>query len=1226
MVNVSDTSGWTFGQDAGGRTANRFIEAEDLGLTNYGIERDSDASGGEVARLTSKALGSASLDYVFDGEAGTYDLEVCYLDESDGQSTFEVFADGILVASWVADADDDELRLYTLTDLNLAAGAEIEVRGTYDDGERVRLDFISFSGTVDETPVPPAPEDQPEEVEIVTDVQGASSGTRVTGRVEVDQMTLQGFELEARAGASDGQVAKVSQSGGTGTATYTFAEASGTYDITIGYLDEWDGAGTIELWVGGTRVGATTLDENDDLYRKGVFRDVEVTQGDEVQIISRADDGERGRIDYISFDGIADEEPVFSPPPPPPSGNTPLGERIEVEDMELARAVVEDLNIASNRGIVRVAEKDGNAAVNYLFAGEAGTYDLTVAYLDESDGRGQSYVFVDGAQVATWVFDGDTDTIETVTFKDIELEDGQEIKIYSKADGGEYGRLDYITLDKTVQGVGSGGSNSGIPVSLQVEIEDMALSGYIAEDLNIASDRGIVRVSDKNGTGSASYTFGEASGTYDLTIGYLDEFDGAGTGYLFVNGTQVGTWAFDDVTSGDQMREVTFSDIAIGSGDQIRIQSKGDGGEYGRVDFLAINGATNGGAGGGSNGQNGGGTPVSKRIQAEDMRLTNYVEETRADASGGSLVKVATKFGTGKAAYTFGDTSGTYDIRVGFFDERDGAGSFTLRIDGQTVGTWGNNANTGSFREVSFDDVSLTKGQTIEVVGRAEGGEYARLDYIHIDGVGVVGGGQTDTTADADGNLSLSAPSQTVTAANADSFLIRVDGLDADADAVIRITDGATTVTASVASNGQTSVDLSDLGSGTLTTTVTATDISGNVKTISGPQLTMVQASDPKDLGTTSAEMFAPYAEWTLDNPSISGNAYDLEAKAVFTHVETGEIIETGMFYNGDGSYSFRFSGTQDGAWTFRTSSSDGDLNGFTGRVNVAADPDARGFVVAENGKFAQQMGDGSLDAILPNYAMIDPDLSSYLDNPNKIQDLIDLFIVEHGFTGLHIPNIGGQWFDIDNTNGEAGSAIGSAKTNPDPETFRALEQIITAVHEAGGTVHFWPWGDSQRGQTPDQLPGGENGTEHLRLLEYIADRLGPIPGWTMGYGFDSDEWTSPDKTAERTAYFDAQSDYDHLLAVRSEGPNSGTDHREDSAWHTRQDFADYEHHEPDYDVYVAALEASDGAAVQSGDRFRVRGEDGPGKDYTEEQTVDGLWQATMAGGVSNIWGNLTNP
>ena len=47
---------------------------------------------------------------------------------------------------------------------------------------------------------------------------------------------------------------------------------------------------------------------------------------------------------------------------------------------------------------------------------------------------------------------------------------------------------------------------------------------------------------------------------------------------------------------------------------------------------------------------------------------------------------------------------------------------------------------------------------------------------------------------------------------------------------------------------------------------------------------------------------------------------------------------------------------------------------------------------------------------------------------------------------------------------------------------------------------------------------------------------------------------------------------------------------------------------------------------MQSGDRFRVRGEDGPGKDYTEEQTVDGLWQATMAGGVSNIWGNLTNP
>ena len=345
-----------------------------------------------------------------------------------------------------------------------------------------------------------------------------------------------------------------------------------------------------------------------------------------------------------------------------------------------------------------------------------------------------------------------------------------------------------------------------------------------------------------------------------------------------------------------------------------------------------------------------------------------------------------------------------------------------------------------------------------------------------------------------------------------------------------------------------------------------------------------------------------------------------------FTHQATGETMKTGMFYNGDGTYSFRFSGVESGEWRFTTQSNDSDLNGYSGTVQVARDNDARGFVVTDSGKFAQELGDGSLEAILPNYAMIPSDLSVYYNNPDKIDELIDLFIVEHGFTGLHIPNIGGQWFNINNNEGSAGSAIGSSKTNPDPRTFEVLETIIQKVHEAGGVLHFWPWGDSQRGQTPEELPGGQNGAEHLRLLEYMADRLGPLPGWTMGYGFDNDEWTSPEEAAERTAFFDAQTDFDHLLTVRSEGPNSGTNHRNDVEWHFDQDFADFEHHSPTYEVYLAAHDAADGEAVLSGDRFRVRGEDGPGKDYTQAQTVDGLWHSTMAGGISNIWGNLTDP
>ncbi len=381
------------------------------------------------------------------------------------------------------------------------------------------------------------------------------------------------------------------------------------------------------------------------------------------------------------------------------------------------------------------------------------------------------------------------------------------------------------------------------------------------------------------------------------------------------------------------------------------------------------------------------------------------------------------------------------------------------------------------------------------------------------------------------------------------------------------------------------------------------------------------------NLGETTIPKLSSYAEWTLDNDTIDGNPYDLDAIATFNNAAGGDTVETGLFYNGNGTYSFRFTGLEAGDWTFATSSEDPDLDGYTGTVSVVDNPDARGFVTASDNKFAQITGSGEQEALLPNYIMIDQNIENYHNNPSAIQSVLETFIDGHGFTGVHIPAVAGQLFDLNSSTANNGSRIdGSQGYDPDPEAFEALEQIITATHEAGGVTHIWLWGDSSRGQTPDQLPGGENGEEHQRIMDYVAARLGPLPGWTLGYGFDNDEWTTPQEAAQAHQYFAEQSGYDHLYGVRSPGPNTGTDHGRDIVWHQNQTLSDFEHWEPTYEVYVAALEASPGEnPVLSGDRFRVIN-DGEGKDYTEEQTVDGLWISTMAGGVANIWGNLNNP
>ncbi|MCB9249861.1 MAG: hypothetical protein H6613_15565 [Ignavibacteriales bacterium] len=66
---------------------------------------------------------------------------------------------------------------------------------------------------------------------------------------------------------------------------------------------------------------------------------------------------------------------------------------------------------------------------------------------------------------------------------------------------------------------------------------------------------------------------------------------------------------------------------------------------------------------------------------------------------------------------------------------------------------------------------------------------------------------------------------------------------------------------------------------------------------------------------------------------------------------------------------------------------------------------------------------------------------------------------------------------------------------------------LIVTAREKGLHVHFWSWGDEQRNQTLVDVLGGINGVEDKRLQRYIAARLGPIPGWSMGYGFDLHEW-----------------------------------------------------------------------------------------------------------------------
>lgn len=347
--------------------------------------------------------------------------------------------------------------------------------------------------------------------------------------------------------------------------------------------------------------------------------------------------------------------------------------------------------------------------------------------------------------------------------------------------------------------------------------------------------------------------------------------------------------------------------------------------------------------------------------------------------------------------------------------------------------------------------------------------------------------------------------------------------------------------------------------------------------------------------------------EWHFENIVVSDNPFDVQANATFTH-ESGTTIQTGLFYNGIQKWTLRFAGTKSGKWTFTTQSKIAALNGHAGTITVTPDSNAIGFVTHKDNRWARQRGD-SLEAFQPQFAMYDtPD--GFYQKPDKIDTDIQTFIHEHGFTGLHT-FVFCCWFDIH----EERSNNLPDNPNPDPRTFEALELLIQKTHQAGGLVHIWVWGDESRRQTP--VKWGINSEVDKRLQRYIAARLGPLPGWTMGYGYDLWEWVEGEQLTEWHTYMHQHLGWPHMLGARGAKNDLGQ-------LSEVLDYAAYEQHRPDYDMYVKTITQRPNKPAFSEDRFRIRTQSKYAeKDYTEELTRRGLWHSSMAGGVANIWGNL---
>ncbi|KAJ7232839.1 glycoside hydrolase superfamily [Mycena haematopus] len=143
------------------------------------------------------------------------------------------------------------------------------------------------------------------------------------------------------------------------------------------------------------------------------------------------------------------------------------------------------------------------------------------------------------------------------------------------------------------------------------------------------------------------------------------------------------------------------------------------------------------------------------RIEAESMELSGYqpyVVSPFETASNSTAIVTSTNSTSGTATKVLNFTSGVYDLAVNYFDMYGGNSSYQVFVNNRMVGEWvGNIVDIGklghtpsiyldghSATRITFPQVPIKKGDTLKIVGHADGVEPAPLDYVALLPAGVI--------------------------------------------------------------------------------------------------------------------------------------------------------------------------------------------------------------------------------------------------------------------------------------------------------------------------------------------------------------------------------------------------------------------------------------------------------------------------------------------------------
>jgi len=609
--------------------ANIRIEAEQMALSGYVEENSRISSGGKVINVGS---GTASASTRFSEVAGLYDLSVVYHDENDGESQLSVWVNGTKLDGWTLNEVTDSpiatvgnRRSRTLSGISLNPNDLLEIRGTFNGNEYARVDYLDISpnlsapvpsvpassapATIEPTPSAPAPSAPapsapapsvptpsapapfiPTPITISTPPVAPSASPTVAtfgnsttgiGRLEAEDMGLIGYSEESSSVSSGGAVINVGEA--SGTAITKFTGTSGRYDLSVAYHDENDGESPLSVKVDGVVIDSWTMSEATDStiastgnLRTRSLSGVALNTNSIIEIKGAKAGNEYARVDYIDI-AIADDDPDGTDP----GGITStvgLG-RLEAEQMTLSGYTSESSQVSSGGAVINVGDGSGTAATR--FTGSDGSYDLSVAYHDESDGNSPLAVKVDGVVVDSWTMSEATDStiastgnLRTRTLTNVSLENNSVIEILGAKEGNEFARVDYIE-------VAAAGTQPPVTVGdgITLQAEDALLSGAVIDSMRGGAQGGLYADFTNANNDFIEWTVNaDAAESYDLAWRYANGSTNRPLA-LSVNGQVVdGSLDFNGTGSWTNWQEETQT-VALNAGtNKIRLSATGSSG------------------------------------------------------------------------------------------------------------------------------------------------------------------------------------------------------------------------------------------------------------------------------------------------------------------------------------------------------------------------------------------------------------------------------------------------------------------------------------------------------------------------------------------------------------------------------------------------------------------------------------------------------------------------